>query len=104
MREIVTADKKLFLCFQKKDWSLDKYMREFMMRKEVCKEIGSTPGKCLKSARLAAVDDNKDYDVLSRRNDEGDKAKAYKYIKLGQDQYLAALHFEGLNNIMYHEL
>ena len=50
MWEIVTPDKKLYLYFQKKDWSLDKYTREFNARKEVCKEIGSTPGKCLESA------------------------------------------------------
>ena len=27
MREMVLADKKLYLCFQKKEWSLDKYTR-----------------------------------------------------------------------------
>ena len=50
MREIVLADKKLYLCFHKKEWSLDEYTREFLARKEVCEEIGSTPGKCLESA------------------------------------------------------
>ena len=34
IQEIVTAHKKLFLCFQKKDWSLDKYIREFTVRQE----------------------------------------------------------------------
>ena len=50
VREMVLADKKLLLCYQKKDWSLDDYTREFFAREEVCEEIGSTPGKCLKSA------------------------------------------------------
>ena len=27
--EIMTAYKKIFLCFQKKEWSLDEYTREF---------------------------------------------------------------------------
>jgi hypothetical protein len=45
MWEIVTTDKNLFLYFKIKDWSLDKYMWKFNTRKEVYKEIGSTPGK-----------------------------------------------------------
>jgi hypothetical protein len=57
MREIVLADKKLFLCFHKKEWSLDKYTIEFIAREEVCEEIKSTPGKCLESAQLAASAD-----------------------------------------------
>jgi hypothetical protein len=32
MREMVLADKKLYLCFQKKEWSLDEYTREFQAR------------------------------------------------------------------------
>ena len=95
MQEIVTADKKLFLCFQKKDWSLNKYTGEFNARTEVCKEIWSTPGKCLESARLAAINDE-DYNVLSKSEDRTDKANAQKYTKLGPDQYLAALYLEGL--------
>jgi hypothetical protein len=35
MQEMVLADKKLYLCFQKKEWSLDKYTREFQARHEV---------------------------------------------------------------------
>ena len=62
MREMVLADKKLYLCFQKKDWSLDEYTREFQARHEVCDEIGSSPGQCLQSARLAASADGVDYD------------------------------------------
>ena len=50
MREMVLADKKLYLCFQKKEWSFDKYTREFQARQQVCQEIGSTPGECLESA------------------------------------------------------
>ena len=50
MSKMVLADKKLFLCFQKKEWSLDEYRREFLAREEVCKEIGGTSGKCLGSA------------------------------------------------------
>ena len=36
--------------------------------------------------------------------EDDNKAKMAKYIKQGQDQYLAALHFEGLNNVVYYEL
>ena len=50
MREMVLADEKLYLCFQKKEWSLNEYTREFHARQEVCQEIGSSPGECLESA------------------------------------------------------
>ena len=46
---MVTVDKKLYLCFQKKDWSLGEYTREFNAQKEVSKEIGGTLGNCLES-------------------------------------------------------
>jgi hypothetical protein len=65
VREMVLADKKLYICYQKKDWSLDDYTREFVARQEVCEEIGSTPGKCLESARLAAIADGENYDTLA---------------------------------------
>ena len=62
----------------------------------MCKEIGNTPGKCPESARLTAIKDDQDYDDLSKSNNAADKVRAQKYIKQGQEQYLAALHFEGL--------
>ena len=30
--------------------------------------------------------------------------KAQKYIKNGMEQYMAALHFNGLNKVFYHDL
>ena len=42
MRELVLAEKKVFLCFQKKEWSLNKYTREFIAREEVFEEIKRT--------------------------------------------------------------
>ena len=50
MREMVLDNKKMYLYFQKKEWTLDKYTRDFLARDEVCEEIRSTPGKCLESA------------------------------------------------------
>ena len=84
MREMVLADKKLYLCFQKKEWSLDEYTREFLARKEVCEEIGSTPGKCLESARLAAIAGGQNYDNLRESINEDDIAAIQGYIKAGQ--------------------
>ena len=104
MREMVLADKKLYLCYQKKDWSLDDYTREFIAREEVCEEIGSTPGKCLESARLASIADGENYDTLAGSDDADDIAATKRYIKVGQQRYLVALHFEGLNNVFYSEL
>ena len=104
MREMVLTDKKLYLCFQKKEWSLDEYTREFLARREVCEEIGSTPGKCLESAQLTAIAEGKNYNTLRGSNNEDDMAAIQGYIKTGQQQYLAALHFEGLNNMQYSEL
>jgi hypothetical protein len=62
MQEMVLAGKKLYLCVQKKEWSLNKYTREFQARHKVCEEIGSSPGECLESARLAASVGGVNYD------------------------------------------
>ena len=74
MREMVLADKKLYLCFQKKEWSLNKYTREFQARHKVCEEIGSSPGECLKSARLAASADGVNYNELANSDTPEDVA------------------------------
>ena len=102
MREMVLADKKLYLCFQKKDWTLDEYTREFQARLEVCKEIGSAPGQDAESARIVARADGEDYDALAGNQDNIERMKGY--LAAGQKQYLAALHFEGLNNVHFSEL
>ena len=70
IQEIVTAHKKLFLCFQKKDWSLDEYTREFTARHKVCKQLGFSPGQSLYTARIAALEDGEDHNMLSEGNDE----------------------------------
>ena len=104
MREMVLADKKLYLCFQKKEWSLDEYTREFQARHEVCEEIGSSPGECLESARLVASANGVDYNELARSDTPEDVEARKGYIKAWQKQYLVALHFEGLNNVYYADL
>ena len=104
MREMVLADKKLYLCFQKKEWSLDEYTREFQARHEVCEEIGSSPGECLESARLAASAKGVNYDKLATSDTPEDIATRAGYIRAGRKQYLAALHFEGLNNVHFSKL
>ena len=101
MREMSLADKKLYLCFQKKEWSLDEYTRVFQARHEVCEEIGSSPRQCLKSTRLAASADGVNYNDLANSTDPKDITTRAGYIRAGQKQYLAALHFEGLNHIHY---
>ena len=84
MREMVLADKKLYLCYQKKEWSLDECTREFNAIQEVCQEIGSTPGECLESARLFAKAEGVSYDKLVRSDDPEDVEAKKGYIRAGQ--------------------
>ena len=74
------------------------------MREEVYEEIRSILGKFLESARLAASVNDKDYNKLAGSTLETDKETARSYIKFGQQHYLAALNFEGLNNVQYTNL
>jgi hypothetical protein len=80
MREMVLADKKLYLCFQKKEWTLDEYTREFQARHKVCEEIGSSPGECLKTVQLAASAEGVDYDELARSDAPEDVETRKGYI------------------------
>ena len=62
------------------------------------------PGKCLESARLAAQVNDQIWDELAGTALEQDNVIGRDYIKTGQQQYLAALHFKGLNNVQYTDL
>ena len=104
MQEMVLADKKLYLCFQKKEWTLDEYTREFQARHKVCEEIRSSPGECLKSVQLAASAKGVDYNELARSDALEDVETRKGYIRARRKQYLAALHFEGFNNVHFAEL
>ena len=58
----------------------------------------------MESARLAASAEGQNYDVLRGSTNRDDIADIQGYIKAGQQQYLATLHFEGLNNVQYSDL
>ena len=58
----------------------------------------------MESAKLAASADGEVYETLAGSDNADDIAKVTRYIKQGQQRYLAALHFEGLNNVFYSEL
>ena len=52
---------------------------------------------------MAATEDGENYNTLSGGNDD-EHAKTHMYIKKGMEQYIAVLHFEGLNNMFYYDL
>ena len=58
----------------------------------------------LGTTQFAATAGGQNYDVLRGSTNEDDIAAIQGYIKAGQQQYLAVLHFEGLNNVQYSEL
>ena len=70
IQEIITAHKKLYLWFQKKDWSLDEWTREFTARQEVWEQLGFSPGQSLYTARMATSEDGESYDTSSEGNDD----------------------------------
>ena len=104
MSEMVLVDKELFLCFQKKEWSLDKYIRELITREETCEEIRSTPGKCLESAQLAVSTDGRNYGKLAESDNVYDIEARKGYIRAEEKKYLAVLYFKGLNNVHFPKL
>ena len=107
MLEIVTATKKLFLCYQRESWDLDYYTREFNARAQVCKEAGGEAGTGEAITKLVAEAEKPgSYSKLiaTKETDPTAKAEYDELKKKGAEQFLAALHFEGLNSKVYQEL
>ena len=108
MLEIVSAKKKLYLCFQRENWDLEYYTREFNARARVCKESGGEEGTVEEVMRLVAEQEGgADYydNLLRDKASDQTARKEYEALKKkAAEQFLAALHFEGLNSKVYREL
>ena len=96
--EIVEADKRLMLCWQKPGMTIDSYTREYKACIEVCEAVGSGIGISAPSTKLACEAVGNDYDTLKASDD----VITFKRMEMsGQAMYFAALHFEGLNRTRY---
>ncbi len=102
--ELVKTEKKLFLIYQGKNESLDSYTRNFKALLETAKESGVAPGRNDTTAKLACAAGGADWDSVTSLAEQGD-AEAKKALeeirKEGQERFLAALHFDGLNHVAY---
>ena len=96
--EIVEADKRLMLCWQKPGMTIDSYTREYKACIEVCEAVGSGIGISAPSTKLACEAVGNDYDTLKASDD----VITFKRMEMsGQAMYFAALHFEGLNRKLF---
>ena len=80
MRGIVIKDKKLSLCYQKQEWYLDAYTKEFMACMEVCEEVGSNPDECLELAKIMTEEAGDDGKKVNKSEHVNDIVKIKKYI------------------------
>ncbi len=102
--EIVEANKRLMLCWQKPGMSIDTYTREFKACIEVCEAVGSGIGISGPSTKLACNAAGLDHEALNT-SVEGDKiAQLNKMDKAGRLLYFVALNFKGLNKGRYDAL
>ena len=101
MLEIVEADKRLMLCWQKPGMTIDAYTRDFKAKIDVCEAVGSAIGASDTTTKLVCTTEGEDYGDLVRSDEDDDMITLARMRQLGQDRYLAALHFEGLNKVRY---
>ncbi len=102
--ELVKTEKKLFLIYQAKNESLDSYTRNFKALLETAKESRVAPGRNDETAKLACAADGADWDSVTSLAENGDadaKKQLEEFKKEGQERFLAALHFDGLNHVAY---
>ena len=67
MAELVAADKRLMLCWQRPGWTLEEYTREFRARVKVAEEAGSTLGLGRKQTEIVCKQHGADLDDLQAR-------------------------------------
>ncbi len=105
--EWVTTMKKLFLVYQKNDESIAEYMRNFEVLLNGAEQTGVTPGwykAMVKIAYVAGENDITGWETPKASNNNVKKKQVKKFGKEGQKQFIAALHFDGLNNITYSDV
>ena len=66
--------------------------------------MGSDIGTGESATKIACKAAGEDYDTLGASSNDPDKQKLGKLTLQGQEQYLAALHFLGLNRTTYGEM
>ena len=81
--------------------TIDAYTRNFKAKIDVCEAVGSAIGASDTTTKLACSAEGEDYSALVMSDEEADTATLARMQQLGQDRYLAALHFEGLNKARY---
>ena len=67
----------------------------------------SGPGWYKVTAKIAYKADRKDltgWEALKNSLDDDDKAAVKKYGEEGKKRFIAALHFDGLNNVTYSDV
>ena len=95
MHEIVMADKKLIMCWQRPDWTFEDYTREFQARTQVAEEAGSLLGLGEDETMTVYKQRSVNYDKLLLRvnaNEPTPMADLASYQAEEREQYLAILH------------
>ena len=95
MLEVVDAERRLHLCFQRDTINLDAYTTEFKAIVQVCEAFGLRAGATEAAAKLVAEDDGINMSNTSNAN------KWKCYIDKSKERFQAAMHFNGLNNVIY---
>ncbi len=78
-------------------------MRNFKALLETSRESSVAPGRCNQISKLACTADGGNWDALTTSADwpTKDKVKEYRNRKEGKEQFITALHFDGLNLVTY---
>ena len=85
MLEIVEADKRLMLCWQKPGMTIDTYTRDFKAKINVREAVGSAIGVSDTTAKLACSAEGENYNTLVLSNDADDTESLAKMQQLGRD-------------------
>ncbi len=102
--EIIRADKRLMLCWQRPGMSIDLYTHEFKACIVVYEAVGSRIGVSGPSTKLACKAAGLDYEVLTILLNGEYIIKLKKMEKSRWSLYFVVMHFEGLNKGRYSEL
>jgi len=98
MLSLVEATKNLYLCFQRREWTLDGYATEFKARVQACEALGLSIGLDDGIVEAVAADEEPSLDWETIKDDS---AKYTKYAGLAEKRFQAALLFSGLNAEAY---
>ena len=104
LADIVDADKRLMLCWQQPGMTIDEYTREFKARVQMCEELDSNIGHNVELQKLVCKEQSLTYTTVILNTTNSGKERWRKIKQTARDQYLAMLHFDGLNQNAYGDL